>query len=113
MRPPLYVTRRSHRNTCYLYCNLTLDLDLQNESVFLQRFDQAYRAVNDAVDMNNDDLVLMIRSVLQNNGVLSNNRRKLLIGKGHPTAIIDKAMAVLTECLADNDEAPPAPVPRA
>jgi hypothetical protein len=66
--------------------------------------------VNDAVDMNNDDLVLMIRSVLQNNGVLSNNRRKQLIGKGHPTAIIDKAMAVLTECLADADEARPAPV---
>ena len=87
-----------------------LDRDLQNESVFLQRFDQAYRAVNDAVDMNNDDLVLMIRSVLQNNGVLSNNRRKQLIGKGHPTAIIDKAMAVLTECLADDDEARPAPV---
>jgi hypothetical protein len=59
--------------------------------------------VNDAVDMNNDDLVLMIRSVLQNNGMLSNNRRKQLIAKGHPTAIIDKAMAVLTECLADDD----------
>lgn len=90
-----------------------LDRDLQNESAFLQRFDQAYRAVNDAVDMNNDDLVLMIRSVLQNKGVLSNNRRKQLIAKGHPTAIIDKAIAVLTECLADDDEAPPAPVPRA
>jgi hypothetical protein len=48
--------------------------------------------------------------LLQNNGVLSNNRRKQLIGKGHPTAIIDKAMAVLTECLADADEARPAPV---
>ncbi len=88
-----------------------LDRDLQNESAFLPRFDQAYRAVNDAVDMNNDDLVLMIRSVLQNNGALSNNRLKQLITKGHPTAIIDKAMAVLTECLVDDDEAPPAPVP--
>jgi len=80
-----------------------LDRDLHDESHFLQRFDRAYRAVNDAVDMNNDDLVLMIRSVLQNNGVLSNNRRKQLIAKGHPTAIIDKAMAVLAACLADDD----------
>jgi hypothetical protein len=77
-----------------------LDRDLQDESAFLQSFDRAYRAVNDAVDMNNDDLVHLIRSVLQNQGVLSNNRRKQLIAKGHLPAIVDRAMAVLTECLA-------------
>ena len=89
-----------------------LDRDVQNESAFLQSFDQAYRAVNDAVDMNNDDLVLLIRGVLQNKGVLSNHRRKQLIAKGHPPAIIDQAMAVLTACFAVDDEAQPAPVAR-
>ena len=90
-----------------------LDRDLQNESAFLQRFDRAYRAVNDAVDMNNDDLVLMVRSVLQNDGALSNNRRKQLVAKGHPPALLDRAMAALTECLADEGDSPPAPVARA
>ena len=45
-----------------------LDHDLRAESVFLRRFDRVYKAVNDAVDMNNNDLVLLVRASLQNNG---------------------------------------------
>jgi hypothetical protein len=35
-----------------------------DESAFLRRFDAVYKAVNDAVDMNNNDLVLLVRACL-------------------------------------------------
>ena len=61
-----------------------LERDLRDESVFLHRFDLVYKAVNDAVDMNNNDLVLLVRSCLQNEGKLSINRQKQLTANGHP-----------------------------
>ena len=42
-----------------------LDHDLREESEFLHRFDVVYQAVNDAVDMNNNDLTLLVRACLQ------------------------------------------------
>ncbi len=83
-----------------------LDRDLRDESAFLHNFDRAYRAVNEAVDMNNNDLVLLVRSALQNQGVLSNNRRKMLIARGHPPEMLDTAVTALNEGLNDEgDEA--------
>jgi len=78
-----------------------LDHDLREESAFLQRFDHVYRAVNDAVDMNNNDLVLLVRSCLQNAGKLSMNRQKQLIAKGHPPALLEQAQWVVSESLKD------------
>lgn len=72
-----------------------LEKDLQDESAYLQRFDRAWRAVNDALDMNNDDLLLLVQSTLQNGGVLSNNRRKQFVAKGHPAEIIDRAAEIV------------------
>lgn len=79
-----------------------LEHDLRDESEFLQRFDLVYKAVNDAVDMNNNDLVLLIRSCLQNGGKLSNNRQKQLIAKGHPAALLELAQGVITDALDGN-----------
>ena len=76
-----------------------LDQDLRDESAFLQRFDLVYKAVNDAVDMNNNDLVLLVRFCLQNEGKLSNNRLKQLIARGHPAALLERAQQVVTEAL--------------
>jgi hypothetical protein len=76
-----------------------LDHDLRDESAFLQRFDLVYKAVNDAVDMNNNDLVLLVRFCLQNGGKLSNNRLKQLIARGHPAALLERAQQVATETL--------------
>jgi hypothetical protein len=76
-----------------------LDHDLRDESAFLQRFDLVYKAVNDAVDMNNNDLVLLVRFCLQNEGTLSNNRLKQLIARGHPAALLERAQQVVTETL--------------
>ena len=77
----------------------SLNHDLRLESEFLRKFDAVYRAVNDAVDMNNNDLVLLVRSCLQNGGQLSNHRRKQLIGKGHPPTLLERAERIVTEVL--------------
>jgi len=78
-----------------------LDHDLRDESAFLCRFDLVYKAVNDAVDMNNNDLVLLVRACLQNAGKLSINRQKQLIAKGHPVALLEQAQWVVSESLKD------------
>jgi hypothetical protein len=76
-----------------------LDHDLREESSFLHRFDLVYKAVNDAIDMNNNDLILLVRSCLQNEGKLSNNRQKQLIAKGHPAALLEQAQQVVKATL--------------
>lgn len=79
--------------------------DLTEEMAFLQRYDAVYRAVNDAVDMNNTDLVLFVRAFVQNAG-LSKHRRKQLLAKGHPEALVDAAVAAAAEALGLLDGAP-------
>ena len=74
-----------------------LDKDLRDESAYLHRFDRAWRAVDDALDMNRDDLLLLVQSALQNSGRLSSHRRKQLIGKGHPPVIVDRAAGIVAE----------------
>lgn len=81
-----------------------LDHDLREESVFLRRFDAVYKAVNDAVDMNNNDLVLLVRACLQNEGKLSNNRRKQLIAKGHPEALLEQAQHLVSAALEESGD---------
>lgn len=81
-----------------------LDKDLRQESEFLQRFDAIYRLVNESIDMNNNDLTLAIRSSLQNNGILSKNRQKQLIGRGHPVHIIEKLQELIQSALEDDLE---------
>jgi len=76
-----------------------LERDLRDESVFLHRFDLVYKAVNDAVDMNNNDLVLLVRSCLQNEGKLSINRQKQLTANGHPAGLLAQAQQVVTATL--------------
>ncbi|MCK9213928.1 MAG: hypothetical protein WA134_07305 [Rhodoferax sp.] len=76
-----------------------LDHDLRDESAFLHRFDLVYKAINDALDMNNNDLILLVRSCLQNEGKLSTNRQKQLIAKGHPAALLEQAQQIVTATL--------------
>ena len=46
--------------------------------------------------MNNNDLMLLVRACLQNAGQLSIHRRKQLIAKGHPAAVLDLAQQAVT-----------------
>ena len=78
-----------------------LEQDLRDECAFLLRFDRAWRAANEAVDMNNADLVVLVRSVVQQGGVLSINRRKKLLAKGHPEKVIDAAVRAIGAALSE------------
>jgi len=78
-----------------------LDHDLRDESAFLCRFDAVYKAVNDAIDMNNNDLVLLVRACLQNEGRLSTNRYKQFVAKGHPAALLEQAQHIVTLALEE------------
>ncbi len=81
-----------------------LEHDLRDESDFLRRFDLVYKAVNEALDMNNNDLVVLVRACLQNGGKLSNNRHKQLVAKGHPAALLEHAQQVVTSALEALDD---------
>ncbi|SEK60678.1 Fic/DOC family protein [Roseateles sp. YR242] len=88
-----------------------LQRDLREEMIFLRRYDAIYRAVNSAVDMNNNDLVLTARAIAET-GRLSNNRRKQLVAKGHTEALLDAAAmaaAEAMELLGDEPAQPAAP----
>ena len=74
--------------------------DLVQELGFLQRYDAIYRAVNDAVDMNNDDLVLLVRSIASA-GTLSIKQRKKLVAKGHRDELIDAAVEAAEDAMAE------------
>ena len=80
-----------------------LEKDLREESDYLLRFDRLYRALNEAIDMNNNDLTLLVQSALQHGGVLSKNRIKQLHAKGHPLALLAQAQQVITQSLAQPD----------
>ena len=73
-----------------------LDKDLRGESEFLVRFDRVYQAVNDAIDMNGNDLALLVRFAVQNDGQLSNNRVKQFIAKGHSQPLLDLAQQAIS-----------------
>lgn len=74
--------------------------DLMQEMGFLQRYDVIYRAVNDAIDMNNDDLVSLVRT-MASTGALSINRRRKLVSKGHSDALIDAAIEAAMDAVAE------------
>lgn len=76
--------------------------DLQGERHFLHRYDAVYRPINDAVDMNNNDLVIMARSIVQT-GSLSASRQKQLIAKGYRPELIQAASGAATRVLDDLD----------
>lgn len=84
-----------------------LQRDLRQEMDFLQRYDVVYQAINDAVDMNNNDLVLVARTIAEK-GELSHNRTKQLIAKGHHPDLIrvavDAGVAALTNLDEDGGE---------
>jgi hypothetical protein len=48
---------------------------------------------------NGNDLVNLVRSALQNGVVISNNRRKALIAKGHPAELIELAQRVIDHAM--------------
>ena len=65
---------------CVAFClnmaEQALEKDLREETEFLAKFDQVYRLVDDRFDVRGNDLTTLIVSSMQNNGRVSNHRRK-------------------------------------
>ena len=79
-----------------------LEHDLRQETEFLDRFDQVYRNINARFDVRGNTLATLIISGLQNNGKLSNNRRKqfqLTV----PTPVFDAIEQACRHALAGHD----------
>ena len=67
-----------------------LEIDLKEETRFLQKFDLAYKRVSQAIDVNNNTLSLIIRLCLKNEGSLSKTKQKLFLGKGISQSTISR-----------------------
>ena len=61
----------------------------------LTQFDRVYQAVHSSIDMHGNDLALLVRFAVQNDGQLSNNRVKQFIAKGHPQPLLDLAQQAI------------------
>lgn len=83
---------------------MALDQDIQKEIEYLNRYDKIYKALNDAIDMNGNDLAQMTRFAAQNNGVLSGNRIKQFIAKGHGIELLETAQAIIASAVSATDE---------
>lgn len=53
-----------------------LEIELQQETLFLERFDKIVAAVNEHYDVRGSDLANLVMMCLTNGGVMSKNRRK-------------------------------------
>jgi hypothetical protein len=61
---------------CLQMAKEALEQDLKEETQFLMQFDRVYKTVDAAEDIRGNDLTLLVRSALQNEGKISTNRRK-------------------------------------
>lgn len=60
---------------CIKMAELALDQELHNETEFLMRYDMAHKAVNEAYDLVNTDLAVLLISAIQHDGAVSKRRR--------------------------------------
>jgi Fic family protein len=79
----------------------TIEIDIREEVEFVDRFDRAYLAVTDIVDMPNRKASLFVRLCMQNAGSLSKNKRDQF------KELSDDEIARLEEAVRDaiNDDA--------
>jgi len=73
-----------------------LDVELHQETIFLQRYDQMYRHINDRFDVQGNDLADLILMCIKNNGKVSKNRRKQFAGR-----VPDDLFDFLEQCAAE------------
>ena len=79
-----------------------LDHDLKKEIQFLRQYDHIYRMIDQQFDVRGSDLTTLVISCLQNNGRVSNNRRKqfhLTV----PAAVFDAIEQACAQLSPQND----------
>lgn len=82
---------------------LALDVELRQETVFLQRYDKVLRRVNDQVDMIGSDLSTLVVICLDAGGTLSNKKRKRYANKV-PEAYFGLIEDAVREVLEDDED---------
>lgn len=72
----------------YRMAEEALEIELRQETKYLAAYDRITRAVNDLYDVRGSDLATLVRSCLENNNTVSNNRRKIY-GVRVPAGVFD------------------------
>jgi hypothetical protein len=77
----------------------SLEVDLRQETDFLQKFDTIYKRVSQEIDVNNNTLSLMVRVCLQNKGQFSNTKRKYFLAKGNSDVAMNVVEKIALEVI--------------
>ncbi len=83
----------------------SLEIDLRQETNYLQQYDAVARQVNERIDLNSNALSLLVRLCLQNEGRLSSGKRKSFLAKGYPEEILTTVESIATSVMTGRDEA--------
>jgi len=76
-----------------------LELDLYNETSYLKKYNTIYDKINSEIDINNNDLSLMVRLCLQNDGLVSLSQRKKFLANGYKEETIKMVESIATSAL--------------
>jgi hypothetical protein len=75
-----------------------LDTDLRQEALFLTRYDAVFRAVDAQIDIRNNDLATLVTICLDNQGIISQKKRKCYAERV-PSNAFDLIEAAATQAL--------------
>ncbi|QQE86036.1 Fic family protein [Pseudomonas putida] len=84
--------------TC-LMAKRALEVELRDETAFLENYDAVYRAVDERFDVRGSDLANLVMMCLSNGGSVSNNRRKQYLYRV-PEAVFDYIEQTAQQVLA-------------
>jgi Fic family protein len=82
----------------------SLEIDLRQETDYLQKYDAIWRRVNERIDLNSNALSLLVRLCLQNEGRLSSGKRKGFLAKGYPDEMLTTVEAIAISVMTGRDE---------
>jgi hypothetical protein len=82
----------------------SLELDLRQETDYLQKYDAIWRRVNERIDLNNNALSLLVRLCLQNEGRLSSGKRKSFLAKGYPEDMLSTVESIATSVMTGGED---------
>jgi hypothetical protein len=85
-----------------------LEVELKNETVFLSRYDDALKRVDQKFDIRGNVLSSLVMLCLDNNGVISNNRRKQFADRA-PEAVFDFIEQCVKETAPSVEDSAPTP----
>jgi len=89
---------------CLRMAEQSLELDLRQETDYLQKYDAIWRRVNERIDLNSNALSLLVRLCLQNEGRLSSGKRKSFLAKGYPEEMLSTVESIATSVMTGRDE---------